>query len=331
MLTIANDVGTTFLASDTNSYSGGTTINSNAGGNGFLSIGAGGATGNLPAGDVYFNSATSTGGRLYFFKSTDMTVPNNLKSVNGTGGIVLQIGAGTTTLTGNNTTYQATFVGGGRLKADFSGGTSPISSGSGLSINGGAFEYVGPAGDNQFRMQALALGAFTGPPASFNGGLVGDSIVQSTYGGSGTQSLIFNGLSRANAGSTVSFITSGGVNGVTNSIQFVAGGTVGTPMGGAFYFNGADFAFLDRSGAFVRAANFGVDPGTTLNGLSGYSKLTNSALTAQATVAVPAVELSGATANLTMAAAGVLPLNANPGAVLKSGGGTSTIAGGAGA
>ncbi|HZJ16064.1 MAG TPA: autotransporter-associated beta strand repeat-containing protein, partial [Chthoniobacteraceae bacterium] len=150
-LTIADDVGAIFLTNNNNNWAGGTTINNNNAANrGLLAIGAGGATGSLPAGDVLFNSAnaSATSARLLFFKSTDMTVPNNF---NGPG-TIFQIGGGTTTLTGNNTTNQTTVVSGGKLRADFTNpARTPISTGSALQISGGTFEYVAPAGDNTFR------------------------------------------------------------------------------------------------------------------------------------------------------------------------------------
>ena len=324
MLTIGDETGTVFLAG-TNTYTGGTTISS-ANTRGFLSIGAGGTTGNLPAGDFLFNTAAG-GGRLYFFRSNNMTVPNN---INGPG-FLLQIGAGTTTLTGNTTTFNSVFVGGGRLKADFSGGNSPISTGATPSVSAGTLEYVGPTGDNTFRLGALTATAF-GTPANFNGGVTGDAAVQSTYGGSGIQQLIFNGNARGTAAVTMNFITSGGVNGVTNSIMFEQGPNPKNVIGAAFYFNGADFAAVDLAG-FVRAADYGNDNNTNaLNSLATvnrFSKLTTSLTTTG--LGYSGIVLSGAGTNLTISNAANLTLNANPGALLKSGGGTSIVGGVVGA
>ncbi|MHA3773695.1 autotransporter-associated beta strand repeat-containing protein [Verrucomicrobiota bacterium sgz303538] len=330
-LTIADDSGAVFLANDNNAWAGGTTINSNAAGRGILSIGAGGATGSLPDGDVLFNSGAGLA-RLLIFKSTDTILDNN---INGPGQIY-QIGSGTTTLTGNNTTNQTTFVAGGRLKADFTNPSkTPIGTGTGLQISAGAFEYLAPAGDNTLR-----LGALTGTAPS-NGGLfagamvgggIGDAVVQSTYGGSGNQTLLFNGIARGSAGVTVNFLTNGGVNGVTNSIKFQSGPAANAPMGAAFYFNGSEFAALDTNG-FVRPINQGSDANTSaLNSLASnqYAKLTNT-INGQAAISVSAINLSGANASLNMAANAALTLNANPGGLLKSNGGTSVIGGDAGA
>ncbi|MDC6684943.1 hypothetical protein N4Q63_28150, partial [Leclercia adecarboxylata] len=85
MLTIGDETGAVFLNNSSNNYAGGTTISS-VNTRGFLSIGTGGITGNLPAGDFFFNSAAG-GGRLYFFRSDAMTVSNTL---NGPG-LVLQL------------------------------------------------------------------------------------------------------------------------------------------------------------------------------------------------------------------------------------------------
>ena len=327
-LIIGDETGTVFLASDNNNYTGGTIISS-ANSRGILSIGAGGATGSLPAGDVYFNTAASVNTRLYFFKSTALSVPNN---INGNG-IVLQVGAGTTTMSGNVTTNQATWVGGGRLKVDFSGGNAPVGVGTALNINGGAFEYVAPAGDNALRLGALSLGGFTAPPSLYTGGLVGDSLVQSTYGGSGNQNLIFSSVARANTGSTLDFRISGGTNGTTNRIS-ASTGTVNSVLGAAFYYNGADFAALDSAG-YVRAANFGADVNTApINTLipGRYSKLTTSLINQGSLAAVSGIELAGPGVNLNFASTGQtgtsFTLNGNPAAILKSGGGTSVISGG---
>jgi autotransporter-associated beta strand protein len=269
---------------------------------------------------------------LIFFKSTDTTVPNN---INGPG-VVMQIGAGTTTLTGNNTTNQTTVIGGGKLRVDFSDPSkSPIGTGTALQLSAGTFEYVAPAGDNTFRFNQLTSTQFSNNglfAATVVGGGIGDSIVQSTYGGSGTQTLLFNGIARGTAGVTTNFITSGGVNGVTNVIRFQAGPALNAPMGAAYYFNGSEFASLDTNG-FVRAINPGSDVNSSaLNTLGGgqYGKLTNP-IAAQAAISLPGINLSGGTAGLNMAAAAALTLNGNPGALLKSGGGTSVVDGGAGA
>ena len=330
-LTIADDTGMVYLGSDSNTYTGGTVINSNAGTRGYLAIGAGGATGSLPAGDVFFNSGAGAA-RLYLFKSSALSVPNNL---NGPG-LVLQIGAGTTTLRGNNATGQTTFIGGGALRADFTDTSkAPLGTGTALQVGAGTFEYVAPAGDNTLRLGTLTTGAF-GMPYNYNGGSFGDAVVQSTYGGSGSQNLIFGSNART-AGATMNFVTSGGTNGGTNSIRFSAGATVNNVIGAAFYVNGGDFAAYDV-GNFVRAVNYGADANTApLNTLiSGrYSKLTTSLMN-QGPVQSAGINLAGPNVNLAFASSGntgaPFTLNGNPGAILKTGGGglagVSVISGG---
>jgi fibronectin-binding autotransporter adhesin len=334
MLTIGDETGAVFLGNSNNTYAGGTTISSvNA--RGYLAIGTGGTTGNLPGGDVFFNTAAG-GGRLYFFRSDAMTVPNTL---NG-GGLVLQLGGGTTTLTGNNFTNQTTFVGGGRLKVDFSTGNAPIGTGTGVTINGGAFEYVTSAANPVLRLGTLNLGGFTGAPntGSWTGGLIGDSVVQSTYNGTGTQVLEFSGNSRATNGSTMNFVTSGAgsINGVNNSIAFSGGVTVNNVIHAAYYYGG-EFAAVDATG-FVRAPVFGSDQNTSaVNTLvtGKFAKLTTSLLN-QGPVQVPGIELVGPGVNLNFASSGntatPFTMNGNPGAILKSGGGglagVSVISGG---
>jgi autotransporter-associated beta strand protein len=324
-LTIADDTGVVILSNDNNNYAGGTQINSNAAGRGELMIGEGGATGSLPAGDVFFNSGAGLA-RLYFYKSTNMTLSNTL---NGPGQ-VFQVGGGTTTLNGNNNTNQPTFVGSGRLKVDFTDPTkTPIGTGTNLSVSAGAFEYVGPAGDNQLRLGVLTNNAPASPnTATFVGGFLGDATIQSTYGGSGTQQLIFASYGGRAAGTTVNFVSSGGTNGTTNRIEVLAGVPVNTMVGSAFYFNDTEFAAYDQGG-FVRAANYGVDVNSAaLNTMTGgrFTKLTT-AITGQPSVSMLGIHLSNAAANINLADNATLTMSGNPGGLFKTGGGTSLING----
>jgi fibronectin-binding autotransporter adhesin len=326
MLTIADDTGNVFLASDNNTYAGGTQINSNALNRGVLAIGAGGATGSLPAGDVFFNSGAGLA-RMLFFKSTNMTVPNDFYGP----GNILQIGSGTTTLTGNNNTNQTTVVSAGRLRADFTDPTkSPLGTGTIMQLSGGTFEYVAPAGDNALRLGALTATVFSSTngllATDMVGGGLGDATVQSTYGGSGVQQLIFAGNARGTAGVTMNFVTSGGTNGTTNRIEFASGPAVNNMIGAAYYFNGTDFAAYDV-GNFVRAPIYGSDANTAaLNAMTGsrYTKLTNT-INNQGAVSMFGINFSGANAGLNMT--GALTMTANPGALLKTGGGTNVIGG----
>jgi fibronectin-binding autotransporter adhesin len=343
MLTVANDVGGVFLASNTNNYTGGTTINNSAVSQGMLIVGAGGPTGSMPAGTVFFNStAGASAARLYFDMSTNLTVANTFTGP----GILAQIGAGTTTLTGVNNTNNTTWVGGGRLIANFSApGSQPIGPGTGLNINGGAFEYQAPSGNNALYLGALSLGSVTGTadePAdgtfAYVGGMIGDSIVQSTYGGSGNQNLSFSSLTaRTNAGSTLNFVISGGTNGVNNMISIGSGANpslfttlANNVLGGAYFFNGTDFAAVD-GGGFVRAPMYGTDINTApLDTLAStmYSKF-DTTVSGTASVSTAGINFSNASASLALSATSVLTFNGNPGTILKSGGGTSTISGGA--
>ena len=325
MLTVTDDTATIYLGSDSNTYAGGTTINSGAGGRGMLAIGAGGATGSLPAGDVFFNSAAGAA-RLYLFKSSSLSVPNTL---NGPG-LVLQIGAGTTTLSGVNNTGQTTFIGGGKLVADFSGGNQPIGAGTAVQVSAGTFEYKAPAGDNTARFGQIVNAAF-GMPYNYVGGTIGDAVIQSTYGGSGVQNLVFSGFNGRGAGSTLNFVTSGGANGSTNSIGLTGGFQPNNAIGAGYYFGGSEFAAYDQNG-FIRAVqgtDFNATPDNTVVG-GRYLRLT-AAQTAQPAVAVPGINLVGGSSGFALAASQVLSLNGNPSALLKSGGGTAAITGGAAA
>ena len=323
-LSILDDAGTVMLGSDNNTWTGGTTINSNAAGRGMLSIGAGGATGSLPAGDVFFNSAAGAA-RLYVFKTTAQNIPN---TINGPG-LILQIGSGTTTLSGVNNTGQTTFIGGGKLRADFSGGNQPIGAGTSVQVGAGTFEYVGASGDNIARLGTINATSF-GMPYQYLGGSTGDAMVQSTYGGSGTQTLQFSGIGRG-AGSTLNFNTNGGVNGVSNIIGFTAGVTTNQVINASFFYNGGEFAAYDQNG-FVRAVQATDLNGAADNAIIGgrYLRLT-AAQTGQAGLGVPGINFVGAASGFALNAAQTLTLNGNPGTLLKSGGGTAIVGGGAGA
>ena len=327
-LTIADDPGVIILGG-TNTYTGGTIIDSNAAGRGQLMIGVGGTAGTLPAGDVIFNSGAGAA-RLFINRADNVTISNTLVGP----GVLVQIGGGTTTLNGNNQTGQPTQIAAGRLIADFSTGNQPIGSGTALQIGGGGFEYVAPAGDNTLRLGALTLTTPVSAGSTVTvGGGIGDTVVQSTYGGSGAQSLLFANVTRGTGGVTVNFITSGGTNGTTNSIGFLPGASpaVNTVMGAAYYF-GSDFAAVD-GGYFVRPVNYGVDANSSpLNTLiaNRYAKLTSS-LVAQPAVNLAGLHLAGSGTNFTLNAGATLTTNGNPGALFKTGGGTSIIGGGAGA
>ncbi len=106
--------------------------------------------------------------------------------------------------------------------------------------------------------------------------LGGGNTVQATNTG-GTSTLTFGSFTAlvAGGGATVNFVTSGGVNGTTNSIV-LTGTAAGFVNGGAF-FNGTNFAYMNSTGGFVRAPVYGTDSGFTTvaaNPVGGFATLT---------------------------------------------------------
>ena len=155
---------------------------------------------------------------------------------------IVKNGTGILTLSGANTYTGATTINAGTVLVS---GSLNGNSGTALTFGGsGTFNSSEAAG------RAQGMGAL-----SFNSG---DATVQSTYGGSGNTSLTFSSFTRAD-GATANFVISGGTNGTTNKIVLT-----GQPSGfidSATFFNGSEYAYVDPAG-YVRAINYGVDPGT---------------------------------------------------------------------
>lgn len=106
-----NLAGNTLKLTGANSYSGLTTITA-----GTVQVGAGGATGTLGSGNVINNGA------LVFNRSGELTVAND---ISGTGSLAKQ-GAGTVTLSGNNSYGGSTTVSQGTLVGTGTGTTGSI-------------------------------------------------------------------------------------------------------------------------------------------------------------------------------------------------------------
>jgi fibronectin-binding autotransporter adhesin len=158
--------GTIVLAAN-NSYTGGTTINA-----GTVQVGNGGSVGTLGTGAVINNAA------LAFNFGSLGTVANDISGI----GIVRQIGAGSTILTGNNTYTGATQVDAGKLFINGSlsaASAVSVSAGGTLGGNGtvngavtvnhnGAIESGNGSGVGTLTIGSLTLGSASGNLMSFN-------------------------------------------------------------------------------------------------------------------------------------------------------------------
>ena len=226
---------------------------------------------------------------------------------------ITKAGPGTLVLTGENT-----FIGGVTL----SSGTLQIGNGNSGSLapkqalnfssGGGFFNVMGAAGGS-----TQVMGA-----PNFN---AGDATIQSTYGGSGTTTLSFDTLAVPSAGATGNFVTSGGVNGLTNLITFNGLGT-GSLLDKGYFFNGSSYAAYDVGG-FMRAYGIGdtdyASTNTTIvNNYNQNVQLTGN-ITGQGTAAANTINLGAY--SITMSGASSL-LQAD--GLLSSGSSSATIGGG---
>lgn len=243
--TLTKFLGGTLTLTNTNNYSGGTTVNGGA-----LQIGNGGTTGTLGSGTVTLNGAN-----LIFNRSDDITVANDVTST----GTVIKRGGGTVTLTGGKS-YSNTFVEAGTLALR---GTSPLSGGGVLQLTGGTLDMGvdGAISSATHTGGTLALGGRTLSVITGNYALQSGSIT-----GGGTIALLGNSRN-FNIGSTTASIAADVTIrsvGINNAIFITS--------------PGGDYTLasnLDGSGALTAAGslsvlinNFGFT--TTLSGNNNY-------------------------------------------------------------
>ena len=183
-------------------------------------------------------------------------------------GDLIKDGSGTLTLQGANTYTGTTIANGGTIRVT---GSLNGNTGTALTFGGDATVNFNEAAG---RAQGMGVLTFAG----------GDGVVQSTYAGSGSNSVTFSSLGPRAAGATGNFVITGGTNGTTNRI--VLNGQPAGFIDQSTYFNGTEYAYVDPTG-YVRSVNYGVDPGTaTSNGgvsLTGTHVKTNGKIDSQAT------------------------------------------------
>jgi autotransporter-associated beta strand protein len=271
-------------------------------------------------------------------------------SSTGTSGALIKTGFGKLVLTNANTYAGATTIyGGGTLQLNGATGSLATTSGLFFGVNnstyagGSAFIYdnVGAVGATSQTM--ASLGSQNSQP--------NDNTVKITRTAAHPVSLIFTTVSGNSTenGNVINFVTSdvatGGVNGTDYKIVLADQTTLKITKQNA-YFNGGDFAVYQGSGlsGYVRGINYGVDAGSaTSSGGTSFAGTTSQEITGDIT-AQPSVTLANGTLNGTLKINGpysITMLNSsqtisftgsgNTGAngILKTGGGTSTISGGA--
>jgi autotransporter-associated beta strand protein len=236
----------------------------------------------------------------------------------GTKGVYFD-GAGTVILAGTNTLTSSGVginVAGGTLKVTGSLATSNILYlGDGLESDGGGGTFIldntGAVAAKSQTLSSLTL-------------VAGDSIVQTNRIAAQNVTLTFSSSQFRSAGATVNYIINGGTNGTQNKIVFTGGS--GFIDQGTF-FGGDNFAWINSSGAWVRAIAYGTDTGATSFGAgttiaSTAHVQTTGAITAQDTATFTTLKISGAY-DFTQAASSTLTVNG----LLKTGGNAAVISG----
>lgn len=279
---------------------------------------------------VIFNSAfTATGGAVGDAKTLTLGGTNTANNIingripnNAAGGTVnlAKNGPGTWVLAGDNTFSGTLTLTNGTLKIQdtYSGGASRnvIGSTAAVTFNvqsttqeaGSLLEYVGATGSPS----AESLGALTLT--------AGANTIKTTAGASGgTATLTFASLVAPNNSSSANFISS------ASSPIIVTGAAVGYNPG-RLYFNGADYAYFDASGA-VRAPVYGTD--ALFSSANTFIASNHAWITADSTTAAitqKSVKMDG---NVTLNLTGNLTLNngSNTAGNILATGGSSTISG----
>jgi autotransporter-associated beta strand protein len=253
-----------------------------------------------------------------------ITVNPNLSAsissiVAGTAGLT-KSGAGTLTLSGANTFTGTTTISNGTLKIDAGAGGSL--SGNALTFSGtGTFNYDNTTASGS---KSQSLGALTAS--------AGEGTVQLTRTASQSVSLTFSSLASRAAGAALNLVKSGtpGVNGTDSSISI--SGTAAGLLNKGVFFNGADYAYANTAGGYVRAPVYGTDSGfasvTTLAGNSGtHNLLTTSSSFSDGSFFKSTKISSPGTVDITISGTTWYWSGTGNGGLLRTGGGSTAING----
>ena len=295
-----------------NSGASGTITLNNNGSNANLIVRAGAASGEWTSADIaglMSNAGFACGGTAFFgVDTTGGDFSYGTAIPNKTNMALKKLGPNKLTLSAANLYPGVTQISRGTVKVDNGSGGS-LATSSGLTFIGtGTFNY-------ETASTSQSLGAL-----NFS---VGDGTVQLTR--SADAALTFSSLAARTAGATGNLTLSGGTPSATNGFN-LTGAAAGFINQGTF-FNGADFAYMDATGTFVRAPGYGSDSGfeaaDTITA-STHVKLTSTPA-AQAAITLNTLKLDGSGVGFPQS--GTLTLT-NFG-LLKSGGGSvGTISGG---
>jgi fibronectin-binding autotransporter adhesin len=268
------------------------------------------------------NVSGSLTNNTFFYLTGTSAADNSFAPVlqnNPAGGAALGLtkyGSGKWILTGSNTFTGQTRVYDGSLVVNAA--TGGLSASSAVAFGGGRLTF-----DNTGATGALTIASGTVTATA------GDGVMTFARTAAQDVGITFAGNSRA-AGATVNLAHGGGANSATNGFS-ITGAALGF-VNQALFFSGADYAYMNSAGGFVRAPVYGTDSGfvnasgSLTTGASNHN-LVQSSLTGVATGTVATIKFSGASAvNLTQNAGTTLTL-AN-GGLLRAGGGATTISGG---
>lgn len=256
----------------------------------------------------------NTGDATYSGVIADRTIGGGTMSL-------VKIDTGTQTLSGNNTYTGPTTIKQGTVKLD--GNTGHLADNSGVTFAGTAtfnFDNTTSAGARSETNGTLTLSA-------------GEATIQSTRTAAQNVSLTFSSLAARAAGAVGNFVNSGGTVPGQNQI-ILRGQPLGFINQGAFY-GGANYAYMNAAGAYVRAVNYATpDPnsvsvgaGTTVGANSGKHVQTTGAISGQTNVSINTLKIGGAF-NFTLAASQTLTLS--NGGLLKAGNNAASLSGGTG-